>query len=101
MKHARNLLILALPILLLSACESFSLDKERAAEQRKQELCGQIDTRNLPHCAGYGTGLKGVTPEMIKTLENAGISTETLKAQVDAEVEYQDNLSSAESTDSE
>jgi len=36
----------------LAACESFSLDKERATEQRKQELCGEISTRDLPHCSG-------------------------------------------------
>jgi len=51
MKYLRPILF-ATTLLTLSACSSFSLDKERAAEQRKQELCGEIGTRDLPHCTG-------------------------------------------------
>jgi len=36
----------------ISACSSFSIDKERATEQRKNDLCKEIDTRDLPHCNG-------------------------------------------------
>lgn len=97
-KTCRHLFILAL-IVPLSACQSFSIDKERATERRKQELCGHIDTRDLPQCSGYGTGLKGVTPEIIKTIESAAISTETMKSQVEAEVKYQDQLSSPDGFD--
>lgn len=50
-KTSRNLLITAL-ILPLSACQSFALDKEKAAEQRKEDLCSEIETRDLPHCYG-------------------------------------------------
>ena len=36
----------------LSGCSTLSLDKDRAAEARKQELCTDISTRDLPQCAG-------------------------------------------------
>lgn len=34
----------------LTGC--ISIDKERAAQQRKAELCAEIDTKDQPHCAG-------------------------------------------------
>jgi len=36
----------------LTACSTLNLDKDRAAEQRKQELCQDITTRDQPQCAG-------------------------------------------------
>lgn len=36
----------------LPACSTLSFDKDRAAEQRKQELCTDISTRDQPQCAG-------------------------------------------------
>jgi len=36
----------------LSGCSTLSLDKDRATEIRKQELCTDISTRDLPQCAG-------------------------------------------------
>jgi len=52
MRTLTKTIIAAALILPLSACQSFSLDKDRAAEKRKQELCGDISTRDLPHCSG-------------------------------------------------
>ena len=46
------IMLIALAGLGLAACASFSLDKDRAEEHRKQELCQEIDTKDLPHCAG-------------------------------------------------
>lgn len=87
-KTCHYIFFLAL-IIPLSSCQSFSLDKERATEQRKQELCGQVSTRNQPQCSGSGTSLPGVTSEMIDQLETAGISIEVLRKQVLDEIARQ------------
>ena len=36
----------------LGGCSTLGWDKERITEQRKQELCRDVSTRDLPHCAG-------------------------------------------------
>ena len=38
--------------LALGGCSTLSLDKDRATEARKQELCADISTRDLPQCVG-------------------------------------------------
>lgn len=47
MKYAFTFLTTAA---LLSGC--VSIDKERATEQRKAELCAKIETQHLSHCPG-------------------------------------------------
>jgi len=37
----------------LSACSTLNIDKERATQQRKDQLCSEIETRDLPQCAGH------------------------------------------------
>ena len=48
-------LCIAFAALSLTACSTFSFDKDRAAEQRKQELCQELETRDQPQCAGQHT----------------------------------------------
>jgi|GEM_PF-2117317 len=36
----------------LTGCSTLSFDKEHATEHRKQELCRDISTRELPQCTG-------------------------------------------------
>lgn len=69
----------------LTACSTLTLDKERAAERRKQDLCGEIDTRNLPHCTGTGADLSDITPEMRQELENAEISKDVTETPEEGE----------------
>jgi len=64
MKRISGLIIFITAPLFAVSCSSFSLDKERATEQRKQTLCDEIDTRDLPHCSGVGTGVSALTPEI-------------------------------------
>ena len=54
MKSVSKLSLVALTLLALplAGCSTLDLDSERAADQRKQELCREIATRDLPHCAG-------------------------------------------------
>lgn len=70
MKRLLILCALTAPLLLTSACQSFSLDKERATERRKQALCSEIDTRDLPHCTGMGTDISAISPETKETKED-------------------------------
>ena len=52
MKKLRRIAITLLPVFLFASCETFSFSKERAAEKRKQDLCQEIETKDLPHCSG-------------------------------------------------
>ena len=54
MKNTTLIATLMISLFLLSACQSLNFDK--AEEQRKQELCKEIDTRELPHCSGSKSG---------------------------------------------
>ena len=36
----------------LSACSTLNFNKDRAAENRKQELCRDIATKDQPQCTG-------------------------------------------------
>lgn len=42
----------ALLMLLSNLGGCSSIDKERAAELRKNELCRELETQHLSHCAG-------------------------------------------------
>jgi len=64
---AITIIVFTVPLL---GCESFSFDKQRAAEKRKQELCTEIDTRDQPYCASYGTGLQEDALDSLKQLQN-------------------------------
>jgi len=47
-----KMLIIPVFALGLTACNTLRFDKDRATEQRKQELCTDISTKDQPQCAG-------------------------------------------------
>ena len=52
MTDRKMFLSVAIMGLALGGCSTISLDKDRAAEARKQELCRDIATRDQPQCVG-------------------------------------------------
>jgi len=83
----------------MGGCTTLSFDKERATEKRKLDLCTEIETRDLPQCAGGRVDSSHSSSEMAKLIEAAGLSMEVLKKQVADEVAFQRSKDSTEYTE--
>lgn len=83
----KQIALWGLPVLLLASCQSIDLDRDRSAEQRKQAMCGEVGTHDLPHCTSYRTGLQDDAIESIRRMENPPPTKEEIRSQVRDRVE--------------
>lgn len=79
MGKTQKTLLIGITVLLATGCGSFGIDKDRSAERRKNDLCGEVGTHDLAHCTSYGTGLQEDAIESTRRWENPPPTKEQMK----------------------